>query len=129
MKAFRKAQIMLLLIGVSVAPIFPTQAHGAGIKASTPITYRQMELLLSQQDAGRPYVTAPEVPADRLKVLREAFVATMNDPDFIEAARTGNVSLDPLNAAQVDALIRNAYASPPEIVERAKSLLEQAMAR
>ena len=52
MKAFRKAQIMLLLIGVSVAPIFPTQAHGAGIKASTPITYRQMELLLSQ--AGYP---------------------------------------------------------------------------
>ena len=90
---------------------------------------KAMELLLSQQDAGRPYVTAPEVPADRLKVLREAFVATMNDPDFIEAARTGNVSLDPLNAAQVDALIRNAYASPPEIVERAKSLLEQAMAR
>ncbi len=88
---------------------------------------KAMELVLSQQESGRPYVTAPEVPADRLKVLRDAFDATMKDPDFIEAARTGNLSHDPLNAAQVNTLIRNAYASPPEIVQRAKSLLERAL--
>jgi len=52
MTAFRKAQISLLLMLMSLTTVFPAQAKGTSVKASTPITYRQMELLLSH--AGYP---------------------------------------------------------------------------
>ncbi len=96
-------------------------------KVKNPEDRRAMELILSQQETGRPYVTPPDVPADRVQYLREAFDATMKDPDFIDAARKASLWFEPLTSAQIDALIKKAYASPPELVAHAKSLLERAL--
>ena len=88
---------------------------------------RAFELVLSQQETGRPYVTPPDVPADRVQLLRDAFDATMKDPDFIDAAQKATLWLEPMNAAQIDALMKKAYATPSAVVEHAKSLLERAL--
>src|SRR3989442_12914513 len=42
-----------------------------------------IEFLYAGQGIGRPFVAPPNLPADRLKMLREAFNATMKDADFI----------------------------------------------
>jgi tripartite-type tricarboxylate transporter receptor subunit TctC len=85
-----------------------------------------MELILSQQLAGRPYLAPPDVPADRLTALRAAFEATMKDQAFRADAEKSRLMIDPMTSEQMEALLRRAYASPPAIVERAKNLLKRA---
>ena len=43
-------------------------------------TKRLAKVLLSSGDLGRPFIAPPGMPAERIKVLREAFNKAMNDP-------------------------------------------------
>jgi tripartite-type tricarboxylate transporter receptor subunit TctC len=44
------------------------------------------EVLMGMKALGRPYFVAPAVPRDRSDALRMAFMATMNDADFLDEA-------------------------------------------
>src|SRR5262249_16189247 len=49
-----------------------------------------LKLFSSDVVIGRPFVTAPGVPAERVALLRAAFEAMVRDPAFLaDAARTG----------------------------------------
>jgi tripartite-type tricarboxylate transporter receptor subunit TctC len=85
-----------------------------------------LDLILSQQITGRPYVAPPGVPPDRLAALRAAFEATMVDPDYLADAQKMRLMVDPLTSRQFDALLDRAYAAPAETIDRAKSLLARA---
>jgi tripartite-type tricarboxylate transporter receptor subunit TctC len=91
-----------------------------------PLDRKAVDLILSQQEYGRPYAAPPGVPADRVAALRAAFDATMKDPDFRAEAERGHLWLDPLSAAQMEDLIKSTYAAPPEVIQRAKDILAQA---
>jgi tripartite-type tricarboxylate transporter receptor subunit TctC len=93
-----------------------------------PIDKAAMRLILSQQLTGRPYMAPPGVPADRLAALRAAFEATMKDAQFLADARRAHLWIDPLAWGQMHALLDDAYASPPEIIDRAKGLMKRALA-
>jgi hypothetical protein len=53
------------------------------------------------QGIGRPFVAPPDLPADRLKMLRDAFDATMKDPDFAAEAAKSKLELDPEDGAHL----------------------------
>lgn len=72
---------------------------------------------------GRPFLAPPGVPADRAAALRQAFDATMQDPAFLEEARRARVEILPVPAATLDALLVEAYATPPHILERARAVM------
>jgi len=56
---------------------------------------------------GRPLAGPPEIPPDRLKALRAAFLATMQDQDFLaDAARVG-LEIDPASAEEVHDLLNS----------------------
>src|SRR5262249_25586042 len=46
-----------------------------------PEDQKAFALIMSQQQYGRPFTAPPGVPADRVRALRDAFNATMQDPD------------------------------------------------
>jgi hypothetical protein len=85
-----------------------------------------MELILSQQLTGRPYVAPPDVPAPRLQALRAAFDATMSDNEFRADAEKRLLVIDPMTSGQMRALLDTAYGTRPETVARAKSLMARA---
>jgi tripartite-type tricarboxylate transporter receptor subunit TctC len=87
---------------------------------------QSVRLFMSQQEFGRPYVMPPEVPKERLAVLRAAFETTMRDPAFLEDAEKIQMDVSPLTGAELDKLFAEAYASPPEVVARTKTLLQRA---
>ena len=62
------------------------------------------ELMSEGSDIGRPLVTAPGVPADRVKALREAFAKTMQDPEFRAEAAKLNVDIEPTVGEELQAL-------------------------
>jgi len=78
------------------------------------------ELVVSQQSFERPYFVAHGTPADLAGILRTAFDATMRDPQFVADAQKTGVDISPLPGAKVQALVQQLYATPKDIVERAK---------
>jgi tripartite-type tricarboxylate transporter receptor subunit TctC len=86
---------------------------------------KPVELVLSQQVFGRPYIAPPGTPAERVKILRDAFVATMQDKDFLAEAEKAQLAVSPLDGAKVQDVVSRIYASPPEVVKRAKELIRE----
>ncbi len=80
-------------------------------------------LIFGPQGLGRSFAAPPGIPADRLAALRAAFSATMKDDKFREDARQAKLDLAPQTGEEVQAFVASLYASPPEVVQRARKAL------
>ncbi|WP_371038924.1 Bug family tripartite tricarboxylate transporter substrate binding protein [Rhodosalinus sp. FB01] len=76
-----------------------------------------INFIVAPQEMGRPYVAPPNVPADRLAALRAAFVATMNDPDFLAEAAATNLEITPTTGEEMQAVVESVYATDPAVIE------------
>jgi hypothetical protein len=85
---------------------------------------QSIEFLYAGQGIGRPFVAPPDLPADRLKMLRDAFNATMKDPDFIADVKKQKLDLEPEDGEHLEALIRKIYATPKPIVDKVSELIK-----
>jgi tripartite-type tricarboxylate transporter receptor subunit TctC len=83
------------------------------------------ELFSGTVALGRPYLTTPGVPADRLAALRKAFAATLKDKGFLAAQKKRRFDLFPSSADQVASIVGAMINTPAGIVAKAK----KAMAR
>jgi len=82
-----------------------------------------IDFLYAGQGIGRPFVAPPDLPADRLKMLRDAFDATMKDSDFIADVKKQKFDLDPTNGAGLANLIDKIYATPKPVVDKVTALV------
>ena len=55
--------------------------------------------------------------------MRDAFAATLKDPEFLKDAEKANLEIDLVTGEEVENVLRTAAASPPEVIDRVKSLL------
>ena len=83
-----------------------------------------LDFLYAGQGIGRPFVAPPNLPAERLKMLRDAFNATMKDKDFVADATKQKLDVDPADGEHLEALIRNVYATPKSVVDRVGDLIK-----
>lgn len=90
----------------------------------TPESSRRLaKLVLASGDLGRPIIGPPGIPADRVKILRQAFTKALNDPGLLAQAEKQSVEIEPTGGEELEALAREVMAQPPEIIERMKKLL------
>jgi tripartite-type tricarboxylate transporter receptor subunit TctC len=82
-----------------------------------------LELVYSQEVFARPFMVAAEVPKERVEALRKAFMETWADPDLLAEAKKINLDVAAISGADVQALIRKAYATPPDVIAKAKDAL------
>src|SRR5437667_102392 len=67
--------------------------------------------------------STPGVPVERLAALREAFAATMADPDFLAEGEKLGLGLNaPRAGAQIQEVMQRAYQSPPRVIDRLRQL-------
>jgi tripartite-type tricarboxylate transporter receptor subunit TctC len=92
--------------------------------ARTPEQKQALEFLYAGQGIGRPFVAPPDLPADRLKMLRDAFNATMKNADFVTEVRKSKLDLEPEDGEHLAALIAKIYATPKPIVDKITSLIK-----
>jgi hypothetical protein len=52
--------------------------------------------------------------------LRQAFMATMQDKDFLAEADKTQLEVNPVSGEDVDKLVKDIYATPADIVAKAK---------
>jgi len=84
---------------------------------------RVAELIVSQQEFGRPFMAPPGIPPEPLKFLRDAFNAALKDPELIAEATKMKLGLSPKTGEEVAAIVKKLYAATPDLVERARRIL------
>jgi tripartite-type tricarboxylate transporter receptor subunit TctC len=94
-------------------------------QAKTPQLRQALEFLYLPLALGRSLAAPPEVPTDRLEVLRAAVSKTMQDPDFLADAKTLDIDIEPMNAADTKAMVERLFATPLAVVSRIEDALVQ----
>jgi tripartite-type tricarboxylate transporter receptor subunit TctC len=84
--------------------------------AKTPAQKQVLEFLYASQSFGRPYLTPPGLPPERLAALRTAFETTMRDPDFLADTAKQKLKVSPISGATMDRMIADLKAVPKDIV-------------
>ena len=92
--------------------------------AKSDLDKKALELLFSSQVMAWPIVAPPDVPADRVAILRKAFDATMKDPDFLADARKLNIDVEPVAGEVMQALVARVSTFDRAVVDRALALTE-----
>jgi tripartite-type tricarboxylate transporter receptor subunit TctC len=83
-----------------------------------------LKLIFARQTMARPYAAPPDLPADRAQALRDAFDATMKDPDFLADAKQTDLEVRPVSGAEMQQLVTDLYRTPPDVVEIAAEAIK-----
>jgi tripartite-type tricarboxylate transporter receptor subunit TctC len=73
---------------------------------------------------GRPFVTSPGVPAERVALLRKAFDEMMTDPAYLDDSKKAGLDVTPVTGAKVQAIVADLVHTPADIVAKAKLAME-----
>ena len=84
---------------------------------------RLARVVLTAATLGRPILATPGVPAERVKILREAYTRTLNDPELLSEAKKRGWEVDPLTGEELEPLAKEVIAQPPQVIERMKWVL------
>jgi tripartite-type tricarboxylate transporter receptor subunit TctC len=91
--------------------------------AKTPADRQAMEVLCSPTELGYPSFMGPGVPADRIAVMRAAYMKTMKDPEFIAAAKQQSLDINPIGADELTSIVKRAAGLPQTAIKRAREVL------
>jgi hypothetical protein len=83
-----------------------------------------LKLIFARQVMGRPFMAPPNVPADRVKALRDGFWATMQDKEFLEESDKAKLEITPVKGEDIQKLVEESYKVPPEIAKKAGELIK-----
>jgi tripartite-type tricarboxylate transporter receptor subunit TctC len=94
-------------------------------KRKTPAIGRSVaKLMLLSATAGRPLISTPGVPTDRVKLLREAYVKAFKEPELLAEAKKARMDVELLPGEDVEKEFREAINQPQDVVTRVKKLME-----
>jgi tripartite-type tricarboxylate transporter receptor subunit TctC len=90
-------------------------------EAKTPDAREALEFIFATLTLGRPIAAPPETPSYQVATLRKAFMATMDDPEFLADANKSRIDIEGANGQETEDLVKQMFATPAEIVRRVKA--------
>ena len=85
-----------------------------------------LKLISSPNALGEPFLAPPDLPPDRLAMLRQAFASSMKDAGFLAEMQKLHIDMEPVSADQVTRIVTETIEQPPEIIAKAKAAMEMA---
>lgn len=82
---------------------------------------RILALYTSSVELGRPMVVPPDVPPERLAILRKAFVETLADKELKSEAERQGLELGVVTGEDLTGLIADLMSTPPDIVAKTQA--------
>jgi tripartite-type tricarboxylate transporter receptor subunit TctC len=83
-----------------------------------------ISFLYAGQAIGRPFVAPPGLDPYELKMLRDAFVATMKDPAFVADANHQKLLVKPLGGIDLARLVDKIYDTPKPTIDKVAKLIQ-----
>lgn len=71
----------------------------------------------------RAYSLPPGTPKERVKILRDAFTATMKDPEFLAEAKKSSMDLNPMSGDEIENIVQRFFKLQPGLVAKLKDVL------
>jgi tripartite-type tricarboxylate transporter receptor subunit TctC len=85
---------------------------------------KQMFLLVAGNiQIERPFAAPPQIPPDRLQILRNAFNLATKDPDFLVEAAQLETDVAPQTGDETAKVVASILSVPPAIVEKVKIIV------
>ncbi|HLH97050.1 MAG TPA: tripartite tricarboxylate transporter substrate-binding protein [Xanthobacteraceae bacterium] len=81
-----------------------------------------LSAIMNASEVGTAFFTSPGVPADRVAVLRRAFDATMQDPEFLAEAATARLGVAPMTGEEVQKLVAEVSNLSPDLLARVRAV-------
>jgi tripartite-type tricarboxylate transporter receptor subunit TctC len=106
----------------SIAPDMPPDVPYSVDIASSERDRQVLRMLLAPTQVGRPFIASQAVPAERVRILRDAFNATMQDPQFIAELQKLRLPLSPKTGEEALKVVEEIYAAPDDIVAAARKV-------
>jgi len=72
---------------------------------------------------SRLYALPPATPADRVQILRTAFLETLRDPEFLADARQAKLEVEPIGGEELERLVDELLQLDPALAARLKEIL------
>lgn len=85
---------------------------------------RLVRFLDADGDLGRPFIVSHAVPTDRVRILQQAFAATVTDPKFLAEAKRLGLPVSPKTAADAKAVLQELYETAPDVIAAARKIAE-----
>ena len=117
---------VILQLGMSPNPELPGVPSLLHLVKSD-VHKQVLELLFARQEMGRPFVLPPGVPAERVAMLRKAFVDATKDPEFLADAQKLNFEVDVMDGEEMQKLMQQLYAKPKDVYDEAKRAIKAAV--
>jgi tripartite-type tricarboxylate transporter receptor subunit TctC len=84
---------------------------------------RLLRFVLASADFGRPYVFPPDVPRERVEIMRRAIAAATADPDLTAEAKKINLDMSYRPPDGLERLVTELYDTPAEMLETVRKLV------
>jgi tripartite-type tricarboxylate transporter receptor subunit TctC len=84
-----------------------------------------LALFSSPSTIGRSVTAPPDIPAERVQALRQAFMTAIGDPALTDEVKRLKLELDPLDGEELQANIAGAGSVSPELIARARRVAEK----
>jgi tripartite-type tricarboxylate transporter receptor subunit TctC len=108
-----------------LAPEAPTIYELMDQYKTTDTNRRVAQVLLGGAEFGRFMLVTPGTPADRVKMLREAYTKSIKDPELLAEAKKARMDVDPSSGEELQTLLNEILNQPREVIERVKKILQQ----
>jgi tripartite-type tricarboxylate transporter receptor subunit TctC len=92
-------------------------------RAKTAEQRQLMRFVFSSTEFGRPYILPPEVPKERVAILRKALADAVKDPELIAEARRIKLDMAYRPPEHLEKLIGHLYETPPAMIETVKTIV------
>jgi tripartite-type tricarboxylate transporter receptor subunit TctC len=69
---------------------------------------------------GRPFLTTPGVPPERVAMLRKAFVDMTKDPEYLKESKAAALDVSLVEGAKIQQIVEGLVQTPEPIVAKAK---------
>jgi hypothetical protein len=82
-----------------------------------------LEVISGDVAVGRPILTAPDVPPERVAALRKAFDDTLKDPSFLAVAAQAKMYMNPMKGQELQRVVGLIVSSSPAVIAKVKDVL------
>lgn len=91
--------------------------------AKTDAERQILRLFSTDVVIGRPFLTAPGVPLERVALLRNAFDEMLEDKAFLAECAAAGVDVKPVSGDAIQAIVAGLVHTPADIIAQAKAAM------